>query len=79
MSAEHATVKAGEEVLVETVATAVNAKGNEVDRYRIGAPSLGWISADNYTLVSGYESRFLNSSLPGLRKASSTDSNLESP
>lgn len=52
MSAEHATVKAGEEVLVETVATAINAKGNEVDRYRIGAPSLGWITADNYTLVN---------------------------
>jgi hypothetical protein len=52
MSAEHGAVKAGDQVLVEAVATALNGKGNEVDRYRIGAPLLGWITADNFKLVT---------------------------
>lgn len=51
MSAEHGAVKAGDHVVVDAVATALNGKGNEVDRYKVGAPVLGWITADNFRLV----------------------------
>jgi len=44
-------VKAGDDVVVITVAEALNTKGEEVDRYECSAPVMGWVSASNFKLA----------------------------
>jgi hypothetical protein len=52
-SEEIGTLVSGDECIVYGVGSTVNSLGEEVDRFLITAPVIGWVTAANFKLVVG--------------------------